>query len=233
MKGSGADANRTGKSFEPLWVALVTLGRVFPVAVSLSRTPFTALGAAGLSLALPVLHQPAAWEQQLREEEEAGGGCPSCLVYPSALWRRSRDPLCMLSPLWSYWHCLVWALETGEKLSSQFPGVCFVCVVVVCLLGFVGGFFKQFLLLELKLYLLARCSFPAPTTFLLNSQQNRLVFRSGGAKRKPTLLIKDNFLPDASWRSGVYSPVFQSCFSLIVRMKLIAANSGIFQVPSE
>lgn len=40
----------------------------------------------GLSLALPVLLQLVAWEQQLlEEEEEAGGGCPACLVV--ALYR--------------------------------------------------------------------------------------------------------------------------------------------------
>ena len=33
----------------------------------------------GLSLALPVLHQLVAWEQQLLEEV-AGSGCPACLV---------------------------------------------------------------------------------------------------------------------------------------------------------
>lgn len=33
----------------------------------------------GLSLALPVLHQPLAWEQQLLEEE-AGDSSPACLL---------------------------------------------------------------------------------------------------------------------------------------------------------
>lgn len=54
---------------------------------------------------------------------------------------------------------------------------------------------KSFLLLDVKLYLLALCSFPAPTPSVPNFQQNQLVSEVGQREKK-TLLIKDNFLPD-------------------------------------